>query len=475
MSSKNKAKMPEQKPKDRIKNFDEVALGLTKEQAIAEAKRCIQCKKASCVKGCPVEIDIPAFIKFLALGEFDKAIAKIKEKNALPAVCGRVCPQEDQCEKACVLKTKGNPIGIGYLERFVADYEMRNPLAVTRLPNVEEKKRVTGCGTRVAVIGSGPAGLTCAADLAKMGYRVTLFESLSVPGGVLVYGIPEFRLPKKIVGIEVDYIRSLGVQIQTDTLIGRTLTIEDLFKQNYKSIFVASGAGLPRFMGIPGENLKGVYSANEFLVRVNLMRANQFPEYLTPIKIGKKVVVIGAGNVAMDSARIALRLGAKKVTIVYRRSRVEMPAREEEIVRAEEEGIEFILLTAPTEILGDKDGWVKSMECLKMKLGEPDASGRRRPVPIEGSEYIIDCDTVVVAIGQNPNPLIPKATPKLKIEKWGGVIVDEKGETSISGVFAGGDIVTGAATVISAMGAGKLAARAMDERIKSFSKKTNSS
>ncbi len=462
-----KVKMPEQKPKDRVKNFEEVALGLTEEQAVAEAKRCIQCKKPLCVKGCPVEIDIPAFIKFIALGEFDKAILKIKEKNALPAVCGRVCPQEDQCEKACILQAKKNPIGIGYLERFVADWEMSHGSRVaghkSRRPETPRLK------TKVAVVGSGPAGLTCAADLAKMGYEVSLFESLSFAGGVLVYGIPEFRLPKKIVQIEVDYIKSLGVDLKTDVLIGKTLMIDDLFKQGYKSVFIGAGAGLPRFMGVPGENFKGVYSANEFLVRVNMMKAYKFPEYLTPVTIGKKVVVIGAGNVAMDSARVALRLGAKEVTIVYRRSRTEMPAREEEIIRAEEEGIKFILLTAPTEIFGNEKGWVKNMECLKMELGEPDSSGRRRPVPIEGSEYIIDCDTIVVAIGQNPNPLIPKSTTSLKTEKWGGVIVDEKGETSIPGVFAGGDIVTGAATVISAMGAGKLAARAIDERLKKTS------
>ncbi len=455
--SKNKQKMNEQPPRERIKNFDEVALGLTEEQAVAEAKRCIQCKNPTCVAGCPVMIDIPAFIKFLALGEFEGASAKIKEKNALPAICGRVCPQEDQCEKVCVLKAKGNPIGIGYLERFVADWEIRHKTAGP------PDRKTARLKTRVAVVGSGPGGLTAAADLAKMGYQVTLFESLSAPGGVLVYGIPEFRLPKKIVGIEVDYVKSLGVEIQTDVLIGKTLSIDDLFKKGYMAIFISSGAGLPRFMGIPGENLAGVYSANEFLVRVNLMKAYKFPEYLTPIKIGKKVAVIGAGNVAMDSARVALRLGAKEVTIVYRRTRTEMPAREEEIVRAEEEGIKFILLTAPTEIFGDERGWVKGMECLKMKLGEPDSSGRRRPVPIEGSEYRLDFDTIVVAIGQSPNPLIPKATPKLKVEKWGGVIINKKGMTSIPGVFAGGDIVSGAATVISAMGAGKLAAVGIHE------------
>jgi glutamate synthase (NADPH/NADH) small chain len=457
MNKQDKIKMPEQAPKERAKNFDEVALGLTEEQAIAEAKRCIQCKNPLCVKGCPVMIDIPAFLKFLALGEFQKSVDKIKEKNALPAICGRVCPQEDQCEKVCILGKKGDPIGIGYLERFVADWEMKNEKVKSKKEGRIIKKE------KVAVVGSGPAGLTAAADLARLGYQVSLFESLSSTGGVLVYGIPEFRLPKKIVGIEVDFVRSLGVEIQTDVLVGKTLTIDDLFKKGYKAIFVGSGAGLPRFMGVPGENFGGVYSANEYLTRVNLMKAYKFPEYLTPIKVGKRVAVIGAGNVAMDAARVSLRLGAKEVTIVYRRSRTEMPAREEEIIRAEEEGIKFVLLTAPTEVFADDKGWVKEMECLKMELGEPDASGRRRPVPVEGSEYRLKCDTVIVAIGQSPNPLIPKSASQLKTEKWGGVIVNEKGMTSIPGVFAGGDIVSGAATVISAMGAGKLAAAGVHE------------
>ena len=456
--------MNEQSPSERVKNFNEVALGLTKEQAVAEAKRCIQCKKPLCVKGCPVMIDIPVFLKFLALGEFDKAIAKIKEKNSLPAICGRVCPQEDQCEKACILGKKAQAIGIGYLERFVADYEMKQK---SQIPNPKSqtnpKSKVQMTKQKVAVVGSGPAGLTAAADLAKFGYDVTLFESLSTAGGVLVYGIPEFRLPKKIVQIEVDYIKSLGVDLQVDILIGKTLTIEDLFKNGYKAVFVGSGAGLPSFMGIPGENLPGVYSANEFLTRVNLMKAYKFPEYLTPVKIGGRAAVIGAGNVAMDSARVALRLGAKEVTIVYRRSRTEMPAREEEIVRAQEEGIKFVLLTAPTEIFAGESGRVSGMECLKMELGEPDQSGRRRPVPVAGSEYEMECDTVVSAIGQSPNPLIPKSEPRLKTEKWGGIIINDKGMTSIPGVYAGGDIVLGAATVISAMGAGKLAAASINE------------
>jgi glutamate synthase (NADPH/NADH) small chain len=473
--------MNEQLPAERVKNFSEVALGLTREQAVAEAKRCIQCKKPLCVKGCPVMIDIPAFLKFLALGEFDKAIAKIKEKNSLPAICGRVCPQEDQCEKACILGKKAQAIGIGYLERFVADYEMKQK---SQIPNPKSPARPAGGQTnpkskvqmtkqKVAVVGSGPAGLTAAADLAKFGYDITLFESLSTAGGVLVYGIPEFRLPKKVVQIEVDYIKGLGVDLQVDVLIGKTLTIDDLFNKGYKAIFVGSGAGLPSFMGIPGENLPGVYSANEFLTRVNLMKAYKFPEYLTPVKIGERacpparpgarVAVIGAGNVAMDSARVALRLGAKEVTIVYRRSRTEMPAREEEIIRAEEEGVKFVLLTAPTEIFAGESGRVSGMECLKMELGEPDQSGRRRPVPVAGSEYEMECDTVISAIGQSPNPLIPKSDPRLKTEKWGGVIIDKKGMTSIPGVYAGGDIVLGAATVISAMGAGKLAAASINE------------
>jgi glutamate synthase (NADPH/NADH) small chain len=453
--------MPERPAQERIKDFEEVAVGYTIETAIEEAKRCIECQNPKCVGGCPVEIDIPAFLKLIAIGDMEGAIRKIKEKNSLPAICGRVCPQEDQCEKVCILGIKGKPVAVGALERFVADQEIRNPKSEIRnKPQISKSK-----SQKVAVVGSGPAGLTCAGDLAKMGYPVTLFESLSTPGGVLVYGIPEFRLPKKIVEIEIDYVRSLGVELVTDVLIGKTITIEELFSQGYKAIFIGSGAGLPQFLGVPGENLLGVYSANEFLARVNLMKAYKFPEYLTPVKVGKKVAVLGAGNVAMDAARVALRLGAKEVTIVYRRSRDEMPARAEEIERAEGEGIIFKLLTAPTEIRGDKNGWVREMECLKMALGEPDASGRKRPVPIEGSEFIIEADTIISAIGNKPNPLIPRATAELKVEKWGGVIINETTRmTSIPGVFAGGDIVRGAATVISAMGDGKKAA----EQINSF-------
>jgi len=454
-------KMPERPAKERIKDFEEVAVGYTIETAIEEAKRCIECQNPKCVGGCPVEIDIPAFLQLIANGDMEGAIRKIKEKNSLPAICGRVCPQEDQCEKVCILGIKGKPVAVGALERFVADQEIKkNKSQITNKIEISNKRNI-----KTAVVGSGPAGLTCAGDLAKMGYPVTLFESLSTPGGVLVYGIPEFRLPKKIVEIEIDYVRSLGVELVTDVLIGKTITIEELFSQGFKAVFIGSGAGLPQFLGVPGENLLGVYSANEFLARVNLMKAYKFPEYLTPVKVGKKVAVLGAGNVAMDAARVSLRLGAEEVTIVYRRSRDEMPARAEEIERAAEEGIIFKLLTAPVEIRGDKNGWVREMECLKMALGEPDASGRKRPVPIEGSEFIIEADTIISAIGNKPNPLIPRATAELKVEKWGGVIISEATRmTSIPGVFAGGDIVRGAATVISAMGDGKKAA----EQINSF-------
>jgi glutamate synthase (NADPH/NADH) small chain len=451
-------KMPERTPQDRIRDFEEVALGYTEEQAIAEAKRCIQCKKPLCVAGCPVEIDIPAFIKEIAQENFEGAILKLKEKNALPAICGRVCPQEDQCEKVCIIGKKGKPVNIGALERFAADWERKNS-SKGQGSRVKENKS----GDKVAVVGSGPAGLTCAGELAKTGYQVTVFESLSDPGGVLIYGIPEFRLPKEIVHLEIEYVKSLGVELQTDVLVGRTYTFKDLFDQGYKAIFVGSGAGLPNFLGVPGENLKGVYSANEFLVRVNMMKAYKFPQYLTPVKIGKRVAVFGAGNVAMDAARVALRLGAADVTIVYRRSKTEMPARAEEIERAEEEGVKFHLLTAPTEILSDDKGWASAVECLKMELGEPDASGRRRPVPIPGSEYNIPVDTIIVAIGNKPNPLIPKAEPEIKTEKWGGIIFNEQLMTSLPGVFAGGDIIRGAATVILAMGDGKRAARRIDQ------------
>ena len=446
---KEKTKMKEQDPKKRIKNFHEVALGYSLEDALKEASRCLQCKDSPCVRGCPVNIEIPAFIKLIKEGKFDDAIKKIKEKNNLPAICGRVCPQENQCEKFCVMGKKFEPVGIGRLERFAADWEIKK--------GIKNPKKTKSTGKKVAVVGSGPAGLTCAGDLVKLGHEVTIFESLHKPGGVLVYGIPEYRLPKKIVEIEIDYIKKLGAEIKTDFVIGKILSVEELLEE-YDAVFIGTGAGLPRFLGIPGENLNGVYSANEFLTRVNLMKAYLFPEYDTPVKKGKRVAIIGAGNVAMDSARTALRLGAEKVYIVYRRSEKEMPARNEEIEHAKEEGVEFLLLANPTEIIGDENNWVKQMKCIKMKLGEPDESGRRRPIPIEGSEFPVDVDIVVIAIGQSPNPLVPEATKGLKIAKHGNIITDENGRTSLERVWAGGDIATGAATVIAAMGAGKKAA-----------------
>ncbi|MDD5236090.1 MAG: NADPH-dependent glutamate synthase [Candidatus Omnitrophica bacterium] len=456
MKNSDNAKMRQQLPEERVKNFFEVALGLNEEEALKEAKRCLACKNPQCVLGCPVGVDIPAFIKLLAEGKRKEALEKIKEKNNLPAVCGRVCPQEDQCEALCVLAKKKFAINIGALERYAADLEMGQ----TFKPKAGPKT-----GIKVAIAGSGPAGLTTAADLAKMGYSVTLFESLNLPGGVLSYGIPEFRLPKKIVEREVDYIRSLGVEIKTDYLIGRTLTVKDLFGQGFKAIFLGLGAGLPQFLGIEGENLDRVYSANEFLTRLNLMKAYKFPEYATPLNIEGKVAVIGAGNVAFDCARWAMRLG-KEVTLVYRRSESEMPARKDEIENAREEGLKFSLLTQPVKFISDEKGYVRAIECLKMKLGEPDASGRRRPVPVENSNFIIEANTVVVAIGQSPNPLLSKATPELKINPDGTIAVDEKLMTSIPGVFAGGDIITGADTVIKAMGAGKKAAKEIDQWLK---------
>jgi len=444
--------MPTQGVKERIKNFNEVTLGYFPGQAIEEANRCLKCKKPKCIEGCPVGVDIPAFVNFIANGDFQNAIAKIKEKNNLPAICGRVCPQETQCEMLCVLGKKGESVAIGRLERFAADYE-QEIIIPDIVPN----------GKKVAVIGSGPAGLTCAADLSKLGYDVTIFESLHAAGGVLRYGIPEFRLPKTIVDKELNYIKKLGVKIELNVVVGLTTTIDELKNDGFKAIFIATGAGLPYFLGIPGENLNGVYSANEFLTRTNLMKAYKFPEYDTPIKVGKKVAVVGGGNVAMDSARCALRLGAEEVYIVYRRSFEEMPARAEEIKHAKEEGIIFKLLTNPTKILGDSKGWVVSMECIKMELGSPDESGRRRPIPIPGSEFILDVDTVIPALGQGPNPLLLQATQGLELNKRGNIVVDENLKTSLDGVYAGGDIVTGAATVISAMGAGKKAAKSIHE------------
>jgi glutamate synthase (NADPH/NADH) small chain len=448
--------MPIQDAKERKSNFNEVALGYSEEQALLEASRCLACKKPLCVDGCPVDIDIPAFIKFISEKEYQKAIEKIKEKNNLPAICGRVCPQESQCEKLCIVGKKDKPVAIGRLERFVADWDLEY--------GSNQVERAVESGKRVAVVGSGPSGLTAAADLAKLGHQVTVMEALHVPGGVLVYGIPEFRLPKSIVQHEIRNIQNLGVEIACNTVVGKISTVDELLDKGYDAVFIGTGAGLPYFMDIPGENLNGVYSANEFLTRVNLMKAYLFPEYLTPIRIGKRVAVIGAGNVAMDSARTPLRLGAEESYIVYRRSEKEMPARLEEIEHAREEGVQFKLLTSPVEIIGDEKGWVKSMICQQYELGEPDASRRRRPIPIKGSEYELEVDTVIMAIGQGPNPLVPQTTPDLSINSHGNIVAEEAtGKTSKAGVFAGGDIVTGAATVIQAMGAGKKAARAIHE------------
>ncbi len=446
--------MPAQPADVRAHNFKEVALGYTQEQAVAEAERCIECKNPQCVKGCPVNIDIPAFIKSMKTSDFDAAIDKIKETNSLPAVCGRVCPQETQCEMYCILGKKEEPVAIGRLERFCADYELEK--------GVKAPQRAPPTGKHVAVVGSGPAGLAAASDLAKEGHEVTMFEALHSAGGVLIYGIPEFRLPKDIVQEEVDYIGQLGVDMKPGYVIGRIKTIDEL-KNEFDAIFLGTGAGLPNFMGIDGENLNGVYSANEFLTRVNLMKAYQFPEYDTPIKKGKHVIVVGGGNVAMDAARCALRLGADEVSIVYRRSDEELPARREEIEHAKEEGIVFRLLTNPVKILGDENLMVTGAECVKMELGEPDDSGRRRPQVIEGSEHVVYADIVIMAIGTSPNPLIFEGAEGLEASKWGTIIVDEAGMTSIDGVCAGGDVVTGAATVISAMGAGKLAASTINE------------
>jgi glutamate synthase (NADPH/NADH) small chain len=448
-------KMPEQRPEDRRRNFQEVPYGYTPELAQIEASRCIMCKKPKCIEGCPVEIDIPAFIALIKSGDFVGAAKKIKEANALPAICGRVCPQEEQCEVKCVIGIKQDPVAIGRLERFAADFERLNTL-------VEAPEIPPWTGKKAVVVGCGPAGLTVAGELAKLGHKVTIYEALHQPGGVLMYGIPEFRLPKAIVEAEVDYVKSMGVEIVYNAVIGRFMTVDELLANGYDSVFLGTGAGLPYFMNIPGENLNGVYSANEYLTRSNLMKAYRFPEYDTPIVVSKKVAVLGGGNVAMDSARTALRLGAEEVSIVYRRSRTEMPARIEEVHHAEEEGIQFQLLTNPVEILGDDQGWVKAMRCIRMELGEPDASGRRRPVPLAGSEFEMEVDTVVVSIGNGANPLVPQTTPGLNTNKWGNIIADDKtAATSKPGVYAAGDIVIGAATVILAMGAGKVAARAM--------------
>lgn len=455
--SLNKVKMPEQEPNVRNKNFKEVSLGYTKEQALEEASRCLNCKQRFCVQGCPVNVPIPEFIHAITEENFEKAYEIITSENALPAICGRVCPQENQCEGNCVRGKKGESVGIGRLERFVADYMMAQ--------GGQEIVPAPANGKKVAIVGAGPAGLTCAGSLAKKGYEVTLFEALHQVGGVLMYGIPEFRLPKALVSKEIEKIEKMGVAIEKNVIVGKSITIDELMADGYEAVFVGSGAGLPKFMNIPGENLNGVYSANEFLTRSNLMKAYDFPNSPTPIHVGKNVAVVGGGNVAMDAARTAKRLGAENVYIVYRRGEEELPARREEVHHAKEEGIIFKLLCNPEAIHGE-EGWVKELECIDMQLGEPDASGRRRPVAIEGSAHCIPVDTVVIAIGQSPNPLIRTTTPGLEVTKWGGIIVNEETmATSKDGVYAGGDTVTGAATVILAMGAGKKAAQAIDEAL----------
>ncbi len=452
--------MPEQEPKKRVSNFNEVPYGYTKEMALAEASRCIQCKKPTCVEGCPVDVAIPEFVKLISEGHFIEAAWKLKETNALPAVCGRVCPQEDQCEKLCILGKKGDPVAVGRLERFAADFERDSG-------NIMIPKVAPPTGKKIAIVGAGPAGLTIAGDLVKMGHDVTIFEALHKAGGVLIYGIPEFRLPKAIVDAEVNYLEKLGAKIVLNAAIGRLKTVDDLFAEGFHAVFLGVGAGAPVFMNIPGENLSGIYSANEYLTRSNLMKAYLFPEYDTPIAKGKNVAVIGGGNVAMDSVRTALRLGAENAYIIYRRSEVELPARKEEVHHAHEEGVQFKILHNPVEYIGDENGWVKQIKCIRMELGEPDDSGRRRPIPIKGSEFTIDVDTVVVAIGTEANPVIPRTTPGLETNKWGYIVTkSEAGETSREGVYAGGDIVTGSATVILAMGAGRQAASAIDVFVK---------
>ncbi|MFC1731671.1 NADPH-dependent glutamate synthase [candidate division KSB1 bacterium] len=455
-----KQKMPEQDPKVRAHNFDEVPHGFTAELAMLEAQRCLQCKKQQCVINCPVEIDVLKFIELVAEGKFLEAAQKVKEKNILPAICGRVCPQEEQCEMKCALMKKFGSVSVGRLERFVADYEREQ--GEIQVPEVAPPT-----GKKIAIVGSGPTGLTAAFDLVKLGHKVTIYEALHEPGGVLIYGIPEFRLPKSIVRAEIDILRQMGVEIKCNHVIGKIFTIEDLFKDGFDAVYIGTGAGLPYFLNIPGENLIGVCSANEFLTRVNLMRGFDFPNFDTPVPEFKKAVVFGGGNVAMDSVRTSLRLGAETATILYRRTEVEMPARNEEIEHAKEEGVIFDLLVAPVRFLGDENGNLIGVECKRMELGEPDDSGRRRPIPIEGSEFTIDCDLAVVAIGNGANPLIQKVTPELNTNKWGNITtIGPSGRTSMKGVFAGGDIVIGAATVILAMGAGRQAARSIDDYLK---------
>ncbi len=450
--------MKRQPGEERCHNFNEVALGYSDEQAALEAQRCIQCPKRPCTAGCPVGIDIPGFIEAILEGDMPQSTRILKDKNSLPAICGRVCPQESQCEAVCTLSKKGAPIAIGRLERYAADWERRNKAGKSKTdpPKLD--------GKRVAVVGSGPAGLTAAAELVKLGHKVTIYESLHKPGGVLMYGIPEFRLPKEIVRVEVDYVTSLGVELRLDSLVGKLITIDELLADGYEAVFLGTGAGLPMFLNIPGENLNRIYSANEFLTRINMMKAYLFPEYDTPVKIGKKVVVIGGGNVAMDSARCAIRLGADEVNVVYRRSEQEMPARREEVENAREEGIQFRFLTNPVRFIGNDKNWVTGMECLEMELGEPDASGRRRPIARLGTEFIMELDEVIVALGTTPNPLIAATTPDLETTKKGTVVADKTtGRTAKDRVWAGGDVMTGSDTVISAMGAAKRAAADMDD------------
>ena len=457
----NRVSMPKQEPLVRAKNFNEVALGYSDEQALAEANRCIQCPKRSCVDGCPVDVDIPDFILAVREANMPEAVRILKSKNSLPGICGRVCPQESQCEATCTIAKKGAPIAIGRLERYVADWELSQG-------QMQKPELAKPTGKRVAVVGSGPAGLTAAADLARLGHEVTIFEALHTAGGVLMYGIPEFRLPKHIVQTEVDFVRSLGVEIRLDSVVGKTMTVDEIMEDGYDAVFLGTGAGLPMFLNIPGENLNGIYSANEFLTRTNLMKAYLFPEYDTPMKVGRRVAVVGGGNVAMDSARCALRLGAEEVYIIYRRSEVELPARREEVENAQEEGIIFKFLTNPKRFIGNDQGWVVGAECYEMELGEPDDSGRRRPIVKEGSEFVIDVDVVVIALGTTPNPLVPTTTEGLEVTRRGTVVADgETGKTVKDVVWAGGDVVTGSATVISAMGAGKRAAASIDEYLKS--------